>query len=104
MGSSKSWRRFEYIYQYVALGQHSEHTMARGPVKHLKRMFAPSHWMLDKLRGRWAPKPHAGPHKLRECMPLIVMLRLIKVDGQVRSDMFFPAGFMDVVQIEKTKE
>jgi len=97
--------------------------MARGPKKHLKRMFAPSHWMLDKLKGRWAPMPSAGPHKLRECLPLIVMLRnklkyaltyreckmivmqrLIKVDGKVRTDMFFPAGFMDVVQIEKTKE
>jgi len=97
--------------------------MARGPKKHLKRMFAPSHWMLDKLKGRWAPKPSAGPHKMRECIPLIVMLRerlkyaltyhevkmivmqrLIKVDGKVRTDMFFPAGFMDVVQIEKTKE
>merc|ERR1719183_2804115 len=31
------------------------------------------------------------------------MQRLIKVDGKVRTDMFFPAGFMDVVQIEKTK-
>jgi len=97
--------------------------MARGPRKHLKRMFAPHHWMLDKLKGRWAPKPSAGPHKLRECLPLIVMLRerlkyaltyrevkmivmqrLIKVDGKVRTDMFFPAGFMDTVQIEKTKE
>jgi len=97
--------------------------MARGPKKHLKRMFAPSHWMLDKLKGRWAPKPSAGPHKMRECLPLIVMLRerlkyaltyrevkmivmqrLIKVDGKVRTDMFYPAGFMDVVQIEKTKE
>jgi len=97
--------------------------MARGPKKHLKRMFAPSHWMLDKLKGRWAPKPSAGPHKMRECMPLIVMLRerlkyaltyrevkmivmqrLIKVDSKVRTDMFYPAGFMDVVQIEKTNE
>mmetsp|Transcript_101 Transcript_101/g.238 ORF Transcript_101/g.238 Transcript_101/m.238 type:complete len:261 (+) Transcript_101:82-864(+) len=97
--------------------------MARGPRKHMKRMFAPSHWMLDKLKGRWAPRPSSGPHKLRECLPLIVMLRdrlkyalnyneckmivmqrLMKVDGKVRTDMFFPAGFMDVVQIEKTKE
>jgi len=89
----------------------------------MKRMFAPKHWLLDKLRGRWAPMPSAGPHKARECMPLIIMLRerlkyaltyrevkmivmqrLIKVDGKVRSDMFYPAGFMDVVQIEKTKE
>jgi len=97
--------------------------MARGPRKHLKRMFAPSHWMLDKLKGRFAPRPSAGPHKLRECLPLIVLLRerlkyaltyreckmivmqrLIKVDGKARTDMFYPAGFMDVVQIEKTKE
>jgi small subunit ribosomal protein S4e len=97
--------------------------MARGPKKHLTRMFAPSHWMLDKLRGRWAPKPSSGPHKARECLPLIVLLRerlkyaltyreckmiamqrLIKVDGKTRTDMFYPAGFMDVVQIEKTKE
>jgi small subunit ribosomal protein S4e len=97
--------------------------MARGPKKHLKRMFAPSHWMLDKLRGRWAPKPSSGPHKARECLPLIVLLRerlkyaltyreckmiamqrLIKVDGKTRTDMFYPAGFMDVVQIETTKE
>eukprot|EP00434_Breviolum_minutum_P002498 symbB.v1.2.002209.t1/scaffold119.1/size318073/7 len=97
--------------------------MARGIIKHLKRMYAPKHWMLDKLRGRWAPKPSAGPHKLRESLPLIVMLRqrlkyaltyrevkmivmqrLIKVDGKVRADMFYPAGFMDMVQIEKTKE
>jgi len=35
---------------------------------------------------------------------MIVMQRLIKIDGKVRSDMFYPAGFMDVVSIEKTKE
>jgi small subunit ribosomal protein S4e len=35
---------------------------------------------------------------------MIVMQKLIKVDGKVRTDMTFPAGFMDVIQIEKTKE
>jgi small subunit ribosomal protein S4e len=39
----------------------------------------------------------------RECK-MIVMQRLIQVDGKVRTDMFYPAGFMDVLQIEKTKE
>jgi len=97
--------------------------MARGPKKHLKRMFAPSHWMLDKLKGVFAPRPSAGPHKLRECMPLIILLRnrlkyalnykeakmitmqrLIKVDSKVRTDMFYPTGFMDVIEIDKTKE
>merc|ERR1719337_316017 len=35
---------------------------------------------------------------------MIVMQRLIKVDGKVRADMFYPSGFMDVVTIDKTKE
>lgn len=97
--------------------------MARGPKKHMKRMAAPSHWMLDKLTGVWAPKPSSGPHKQRECLPLIVLLRnrlkyalnyreakailiqrLVKVDGKVRVEHTYPAGFQDVVTIEKTKE
>jgi len=60
-----------------------------------------------------APKPSPGPHKERECLPLaiilrnrlkyaltyresnaIVMQRLIEVDGKVRTDKCFPAGFM----------
>merc|ERR1719456_782484 len=34
----------------------------------------------------------------------IVMQRLIKVDGKVRTDMRYPAGNMDVITIEKTRE
>jgi len=97
--------------------------MGRGPKKHLKRLNAPKHWMLDKLGGVFAPRPSTGPHKLRECLPLVVFLRnrlkyaltysevkkivhqrLIKVDGKVRTDKCFPAGFMDVISIEKTNE
>jgi len=97
--------------------------MARGPKKHMKRLNAPKHWMLDKLGGTFAPRPSTGPHKLRECLPLMIFLRnrlkyaltyaeckkilmqrLIKVDGQVRTDNTYPAGFMDVVTIEKTAE
>ncbi|KAF0515524.1 40S ribosomal protein S4 [Gigaspora margarita] len=97
--------------------------MARGPRKHLKRLNAPSHWMLDKLTGTYAPRPSSGPHKLRECLPLVIFLRnrlkyaltkkevqsilmqrLVKVDGKVRTDSTYPAGFMDVVTIEKTGE
>lgn len=69
--------------------------------------------MLDKLGGVFAPRPSTGPHKLRESLPLviflrnrlkyaltnsevtkIVMQRLIKVDGKVRTDSNYPAGFM----------
>lgn len=99
--------------------------------------------MLDKLGGVFAPRPSTGPHKLRESLPLviflrnrlkyaltnsevtkIVMQRLIKVDGKVRTDPNYPAGFMgknfglymsgreinwkyihaDVVTIDKTGE
>merc|ERR1719327_629247 len=71
-------------------------------------MFAPSHWMMDKLR-ECMPLVVLLRNRLkyaltyRECK-MIVMQRLIKVDGKVRTDMFYPAGFMDMVQIEKTKE
>jgi len=97
--------------------------MARGLIKHLKRLNAPKHWMLDKLGGTWAPRPSTGPHKLRECLPLslilrnrlryaltrreilqIVMRKSVKVDGHVRSDINYPAGFMDVVSLPKTNE
>jgi len=97
--------------------------MARGPKRHLKRLNAPRHWMLDKLSGVWAPRPSTGPHKLRECLPLIILLRnrlkyalntkevkyilmqrLIKVDGKARTDKTYPTGFMDVVSIEKSSE
>jgi small subunit ribosomal protein S4e len=89
----------------------------------MKRLAAPKHWMLDKLLGSYAPKPSSGPHKTRECLPLIIFLRnrlkyalngrevqsilmqrLVKVDHKVRTDSTFPAGFMDVITIEKTGE
>ncbi|KAG4301476.1 hypothetical protein PCK1_002402, partial [Pneumocystis canis] len=85
--------------------------MARGLKKHLKRINAPSHWLIDKLGGTYAPRPSPGPHKLRDCLPLIIFLRnrlkyalnsretiailmqrLIKVDGKVRTDHTYPAG------------
>jgi len=99
--------------------------MARGPKKHLKRVSAPKSWMLDKLGGVWAPRPSQGPHKFRDSLPLTVIVqhrlkyaltgREVKmvlndkegnvfIDGRVRRDEKFPAGFMDVVNIKKTGE
>ncbi|KAJ1642528.1 40S ribosomal protein S4 [Coemansia asiatica] len=97
--------------------------MARGPRKHMKRLAAPKHWMLDKLTGTYAPKPSPGPHKQRECLPLVIFLRnrlkyalngrevrnilmqrLVKVDGKVRTDSTYPTGFLDVISLEKTNE
>ena len=97
--------------------------MARGPKRHLKRLFAPKDWMLSKLSGVFAPRPRAGPHKLRECMPLAVILRnrlkyalsaresqmilrqkLVNVDSRPRIDPKYPAGFQDVIEIPRTSE
>jgi len=97
--------------------------MARGPRKHLKRLNAPKHWMLSKMDGIWAPRPSQGPHKLRESLPLLLILRNrlkyaltgkeskmicmekhVTVDGKVRTDPHFPAGFMDVVEIKRSND
>jgi len=95
--------------------------MGRGPKKHLKRLNAPRHWNLGKMGGVWAPKPSAGPHKQRECLPVAIILRerlkyaltgkecqqicmerCVKIDGKVRTDYNYPAGFMDIVELEKS--
>ena len=79
--------------------------------------------MLDKPGGAFAPKPSFGPHKSRECLSLIIILRNrlkyaltygeviailmqrhVMVDGKVRIDKTYPAGSMDVVSIPKTNE
>jgi small subunit ribosomal protein S4e len=97
--------------------------MARGPKNHLKRLAAPKHWMLDKMGGVFAPRSNAGGHKLRESLPLILILRnrlkyalsakeadlivkqrFVKVDDKVRTDYHYPAGFMDVISIPQTND
>lgn len=81
--------------------------------------------MLDKLGGKYATRPNQGPHKLRESIPLSILLRnrlryaltgkdvysivkdkegLIKIDGKIRRDPKYPLGIMDVVTIDKTGE
>merc|ERR1711941_252207 len=91
------------------MGKSYNTTMPRGPKKHLKRLKA--------------PKTSSGPHKARESLPLIILLRQrlkyalnrrevmaiamqrhIKVDGKVRTDINFPAGFMDVISIPACEE
>jgi small subunit ribosomal protein S4e len=76
--------------------------------------------MLDKLTGKFAPRPSTGPHKLRECIPVVLLIRnrlkfattyqeakvimknrSIKIDGKTRTDMRYPCGYQDVLSIEK---
>merc|ERR1711865_883513 len=97
----------------------------KGQRKSLKRVAAPKMWYLGKLKGVYSTRPAPGPHKLRECIPLNVILQqrlkyalnrqdslkickdregMIKVDGKVRREHRFPLGQMDVLTIDKTNE
>jgi small subunit ribosomal protein S4e len=97
--------------------------MPKGPRKHMKRLAAPSHWMLDKMGGIFATRPFGGNHKQRECLPLILLLRnrlkyaltgresmmilkqrFVEVDGKSKTENQYPVGFMDVVTIKKTND
>lgn len=99
--------------------------MGRGPKHHIKRIATPKSWMLSKLGGIWAQRPSQGPHKLRESLPLSVLLKNklnyattgrevnqilrdkevnIRVDGKARNDPGFPTGIMDVIKVEKTEK
>ena len=51
--------------------------------------------------GVWLPRRYAlTGREIKQ----ITMQRLIQVDGKVRTDVTFPCGFMDVLEIEKTDE
>jgi len=98
--------------------------MARGPKKHLKRVTAPHSWLMNKMGGNFAVRPAQGPHRLRESIPLQVVLRdklevasnareaqvilhqkegLVRVDKKIRRGHKYPVGFMDVIEIPKMK-
>merc|ERR1711933_638294 len=73
--------------------------------------------------GAFTIKSSSGPHKQSASLPITLFIRnrlkyaltakevqtimkqrLVKIDGNVRTDPKFPTGFMDVVQVEKTGE
>lgn len=51
--------------------------MARGPKKHLKRINTPRSWLLSKMGGVYSVRPSQGPHKLRDCLPLSIIIRYL---------------------------
>ena len=72
--------------------------------------------MLNKMGGVWAPHPSCGPHKMRECLPLLLIIRnrlkyaltnhevkmicmqrLVKVDGKIRTPPVSWVGGLGVV-------
>ena len=96
--------------------------MGKGPKLHLKRLHAPKNWGLTKMGGVFATRPASGPHRARECLPLLVFVRnflgyantakeavkIIErghfvVNGKSRKSPKFPVGLMDVVCVPALK-
>jgi small subunit ribosomal protein S4e len=95
----------------------------KGGRRHLKKLVAPKSWNIQRKDFVWVTKPRAGPHSLKESLPLTTVLsvmlkktdsksesvKLIKkgeilVDGRAVKDPKFPVGFMDVLSIPRIKE
>ena len=91
--------------------------------KHLKRLAVPRNWSIPKKQHTWATKPSAGPHPLKNSIPLIILMRdylnladtaheakkiianrEIMVDGRVIMNRKYPIGFMDVIHIKSSKK
>ncbi len=94
----------------------------RGGTKHMKRIAVPKAVPItNKKENTWIIKPKPGPHKIRKCIALGVLLRdvlkvvdslrevnrilasrKVLVDGRVRTDRKFPVGLMDVVSLPES--
>jgi small subunit ribosomal protein S4e len=94
-----------------------------GSRKHLKRFKSPVHWPIHPKEDKWTVKPSAGPHAIDDSLPLLIVVRdILKVadnareakiiinngdilvDGRERKDYKFPVGFMDVIELPKSKK
>ncbi|MFW9962935.1 MAG: 30S ribosomal protein S4e [Candidatus Sifarchaeia archaeon] len=95
----------------------------RGQKKHLKRLPAPRHWPIKRKEAKFTTRPIPGPHPKEHSLTLAVLLRdvlgyaenmrevkailssgQVKVDGDIRKNIRFPVGLMDVVEITTSGE
>ncbi|MCS7141099.1 MAG: 30S ribosomal protein S4e [Candidatus Nitrosocaldus sp.] len=89
----------------------------------LKRQSMPAFWQVPRKGDRFAVRPIPGPHPMDRCYPLGILLRdllkvvrsmreaekvlhagYVHVDGVRRSDVHFPIGLMDVVELQPLKK
>src|SRR3989344_9677608 len=90
---------------------------------HLKRLSAPKAWPINRKEKKWITKSNPGPHKLDESMPLNLivkdLLKYAKTTREVKNilnkkeilinkkpvtEIKFPIGILDIIEIPKTKE
>jgi len=88
----------------------------RGKTSRLKRKPAPKFWPIHKKEKLWVVKPSSGPHSLKNCLSLTLVLRdllgmtetrkesktllnhgKVLVNGKVVAHDDFPVGLMDVI-------
>jgi small subunit ribosomal protein S4e len=88
----------------------------KGKTGRLKRKPAPRFWPIPRKQFTWVVKPSSGPHSLKNCLPLSLVIRDILglaktrkeakkivtqgkvfVDGKIRKKDDFPVGLMDVI-------
>lgn len=92
----------------------------KGGSAHLKRIAAPKSVGVARKKKKWLVRASPGAHKIKESIPLIVLVRdilrladtfreakkIIKnkeilIDGRAINNVRFPIGFMDVISIPK---
>lgn len=91
-----------------------------GGKKHLKRFVVSKHVPIRKKEFTFTVRPSPGPHAADNCIPLAIILRdvfgfarnmsevkrilherNVVIDGRVRRDRKYPAGFMDTISFPK---
>jgi small subunit ribosomal protein S4e len=90
----------------------------KGKTARLKRKPAPAFWPIHRKELPWIVKPSSGPHSLKKCLPLAMILRdmlgvaqtrkegklildqgKVLVDGKIRKQDDIPVGLMDIISI-----
>ena len=96
---------------------------SKGSTRHSKRLSAPITYAIKRKHGVFTIRPHPTRGSFETAIPLGIVLReilgyaktlnevkkilvrkLVKVDGKVRTDYKFAIGPMDVLEITKTQE
>lgn len=95
----------------------------KGAKKHLKRFPAPAFWPIHRKEYKWVVRPKPGPHKMNQCLPLLLVIRDIlqlaktrkeakfllsegnvMVNGRIRRHDNYSVGLMDVISFPLTDE
>ncbi len=91
--------------------------------RHLARLSTPRTWPVERKVDVWIVRPNCGAHKMKNCLPIAVVLREILkhastsrevkqilndknviINGKVKKDPKTQIGFMDVLELPKIKK